>query len=131
MVLGDNQYYYVSLCEEQDSICLIITPDESGVITTIDLEERKQLVNFFGVTLVKIVKSLSKMSEEIKLPVAHVPCPHCNELHIELEVVCATKKRPLRCKTKIPLNYYSDLAERGNTHNAYKLTSYANRLGCM
>ena len=119
MVLGDNQYYYVSLCEEQDSICLIITPDESGVVTNIEYKERRQLVNFFGITLVNIVKSLSKMPEEIKLPVAHVPCPQCNELHIELEVVCATKKRALRCRTKIPLDHYSDLAERGNTHNAF------------
>ena len=113
MVLADDQYYYVSLCEEQDSICLIMTPDENGIITEAGLEERRDLVKFFNVTLVNIVKSLSKKSEEILLPIAHVPCPQCYKLHFTLEFVCATK-RALRCNTKIPLGYYSDLAEKGS-----------------
>ena len=114
MVLADDQYYYVSLCEQQDSICLIMTPDERGIISETGLEERRELVKFFNVILVNIVKSLSKKSEEIQLPIAHVPCPQCYNLHFTLEVVCATKKRALRCKTKIPLDYYSDLAEKGS-----------------
>lgn len=114
MVLGEDQYYYVSLCEEQDSICLIMTPDENGIITDIGLKERRELHKFFDATLINVVKSLSKKSEEIQLPIAHVPCPQCDKLHFRLEVVCATRKRALRCKTKIPLSYCSDLAEKGS-----------------
>ena len=117
MVLADDQYYYVSLCEEQDSICLIMAPDEKGSISETGLVERRHLVKFFDVTLANIVKSLSKKSEEIQLPIAHVPCPQCCKIHFALEVVCATKKRALRCKTKIPLDYYSDLAEKGNSYS--------------
>lgn len=118
MVLGDNQYYYISLREDQDSICLIMTPDEDGIITDAGLEERRKLVKFFKDTLVNIVKSLSKTSEEIQLPIAHVPCPQCDKLHFSLDIVCSAKKRALRCKTKLPLGYYSDLAGKGSEYVA-------------
>ena len=114
MVLGDDQYYYISLCEDQDSVCLIMTPDENSIITDAGYEEQRELIKFFQYTLVSIVKSFSKISEEIQLPIAHVPCPQCDKLHIPLDVVLSTRKRSLRCKTKIPLGYYSDLAEKGN-----------------
>ena len=114
MVLGDDQYYYISLCEDQDSVCLIMTPDEDGIIRDAGYEERKELMKFFQSTLVNIVKSLSKTLEEIQLPVAHVPCPQCDKLHIKLDMVLSTRKRSLRCKTKLPLGYYLDLAEKGN-----------------
>ena len=114
MVLGVDQYYYISLREDQDSVCLIMTPDEGSIITDAGHKERRELMKFFQHTLVSIVKSLSKISEEIQLPIAHVPCPQCDKLHIPLDVVVSTRKRCLRCKTKIPLGYYSDLAEKGN-----------------
>ena len=113
MVLGDDQYYYVSLCEDQGSICLIITPDESQSISVTGLEARRDLIKYVNTTLISIVKSISKVSGEFQLPVAHVPCPQCDKLHFTLEFICAAKKRALRCKTKLPLGYYSDLAEKG------------------
>ena len=116
MVLGDDQYYYISLCEDQDSICLIMTLDETGVTKDAYLEERRELLNFFHVTLKNIVRSLSKMSEEeIKLPIAYVPCPQCSNLHFSLDIVSNAKKRALRCKTKLRFGYYSDLAEGGTS----------------
>ena len=114
MVLGDDQYYYISLREDQESVCLIMTPDENGIITDAGYDERRELMKFFQETLVNIVKSLSKISEGIQLPIAHVPCPQCDKLHFQLDMVLSTRKRSLRCKTKIPLGYYSDLAEKGN-----------------
>ena len=115
MVLGDDQYYYISLREDKDSICLIMTLDENGVTTGAYLKERRELLKFFRNALENVVKSLSKMSEEeIKLPIAYVPCPQCDRLHFSLDFVCNAKKRALRCKTKLRLGYYSDLAERGS-----------------
>ena len=113
MVLGDDQYYYISLREELYSICLIMTLDENGVIKGAHLEERRELLKFFHVSLENIVRSLSKMSEEeIKLPIAYVPCPQCENLHFSLDFV-SNAKRALRCKTKLPSGYYSDLAGGG------------------
>ena len=108
MVLGDDQYYYISLCEDQDSICLIMVSDESAESgNDTGFEERRKLVHDFEKALINIVKSLSKSPEEIQLPTAYIPCPRCNELHLLLEFVCS--KRALRCRTKLPLGYYSDL----------------------
>ena len=113
MVLGDDQYYYISLCEDLESIRLIMTPDEDGNITENGLKERRELVEYFYETLVSVVKSLSKSSEDIHLPTAYVVCPQCDELHFTLDLVLGAKKRALRCKTKLPLGYYSDLAKEG------------------
>ena len=113
MVLGDDQYYYISHCEDQGSICLIMTPDENGIVSDAGLEARRDLINHVNTTLISIVKSISKVSGEFQLPVAYVPCPQCDKLHITLEIVCAAKKRALRCKTKLPLGYYCDLARKG------------------
>ena len=113
MVLGDDQYYYISLCEDQGSICLIMTPDENEQVSDAGLEVRRDLINHINTTLISIIKSISKVSGEFQLPVAYVPCPQCDKLHITLEIVCAAKKRALRCKTKLPLGYYSDLARKG------------------
>ena len=113
MILGEEQYYYISLCEDRDSVRLIMTPDENGITTDAGYEERRELIKFFQHILVRIVKSLSKISEGIQLPIAYVPCPQCDELHIQLDMVVSTRQRCLRCKTKLPPGYYCDLAEKG------------------
>ena len=117
MVLGDNQYYYISLREDQDSICLIMTSDENMIIEDTELEERRELVKYCHETLHKIVNSLSKKPDEICEPTAYVPCPQCDKLHFRLDFVCSAKKRALRCKTKLPFGYYSDLAEKGMVYS--------------
>ena len=118
MVLGEDQYYYISLCEDQDSICLIMTLDEDNNrkgsnIPDIIFEQRIELVEYIRTTLDNIVKSLSKMENEFKSPVPYVPCPQCNRLHLELDIVCNANKRVQRCKTKLPSNYYSNLGRKG------------------
>lgn len=113
MVLGDNQYYYISLNEDQGCICLIMTPDESNDITSDELDQRRELVQYFRTTLINIVKSLSKVADELQTPVPFIPCPQCDRLHFTLDIICNAKKRVLRCKTKLPMGYYSNLAVKG------------------
>ena len=123
MVLGDNQYYYISLCEDLDTIRLIMTPDESGIITDAGLEERRKLLKHFRKSLFTIAKSLSKLPEDIQKPIALIPCPQCNGLHLQLDLVC-NAKRSVRCITKLPPDYYSDLAEKGSIIFIMSLVTY-------
>ena len=118
MVLGEDQYYYISLCEHQGSICLIMTLDEDNNITSdnipdIIFEQRIELVEYIRTTLNNVVKSLSKIDDEFESPVPYVPCPQCDRLHLKLDMVCNPKKRVQRCKTKLPLGYYSNLGRKG------------------
>ena len=114
MVLGDNQYYYISLNEDQGNICLIMTPDENNdIVANNELDQRIELVQYIRATLISIVKSLSKAADELQLPVPYVPCPQCDRLHFKLDFICDAKKRALRCKKKLPMGYYSNLAVKG------------------
>ena len=118
MVLGEDQYYYISLCEDQGSICLIMTLDEDNNIINDNIpdvifEQRIELIEYIRTTLGNIVKSLSKMADEFQSPVPYVPCPQCDRLHLKLDIVRDAKRRVLRCKTKLPNGYYSNLGGKG------------------
>ena len=108
MVLGYDQLYYVSLCEDHHSIRLAITPDEGGEVTPQSLQERWKLIEDFNAKLIKTVKAFMPSSTA---PQCYIPCSLCHKLHLKLEEARADDK-PLRCiKGRLPKDYYSDLRQ--------------------
>ena len=112
LVLGHDQLYYVSLCEDHDSIRLAIIPDEFGKVKPQSLQERWRLIEDFHAKLIETTKTYMPASE---LPQRYVPCSQCSNLHLRLDDIRATHK-PLRCiKGRLPDDYYSDLRQyQGN-----------------
>ena len=107
-MLGRDQLYYVSLCEDHDSIRLAITPDEDGKVKPQSLQERWRLIEDFNAKLIETTKTYMPASE---LPLRYVPCSQCTDLHLRLDDIRATDK-PLRCSEgKLPDDYYSDLRQ--------------------
>jgi len=106
MVLGHDQLYYVSLCEEQHSIRLAITPDEDEIVSPQGLQERWKLIEEFNAKLMESVKAFMPASH---LPQRYIPCSLCPNLHLKLDDIRSDDKR-LHCfKGKLPKDYYSDL----------------------
>ena len=106
MVLGCDQLYYVSLCADQHTIRLAITPDDDGVVTQKGLQERWSLIEDFYAKLMRTVEAFMPAS---KLPQRYIPCSLCPKLHLRLDDIRADDK-PLHCfKGKLPNDYYSDL----------------------
>ena len=114
MVLGDDQLYYVSLCEDHHSIRLAITPDEDGIVTPQGLQERWKLIEEFHAKLMTTVKAFMPSSD---LPQRYIPCSLCPKLHLKLDKIRADGKA-LRCiNGKLPKDYYSDLRQyQGNIY---------------
>ena len=112
MVLGDDQLYYVSLCEDHHSVRLAITPDEDGVVTPQGLQERWNFIEEFNAKLMKTVKAFMPASDP---PQRYIPCSLCPKLHLKLDNVRVDGK-PLRCiNGKLPKDYYSDLRQYQGT----------------
>ena len=108
MVLGNDQLYYVSLCEDHHSIRLVITPDDDGVITPQGLQERWKLIEEFNAKLMNIVKTFMPASDP---PQRYIPCSFCPKLHLKLDDVRVDGKA-LHCMNgKLPKDYYSDLRQ--------------------
>ena len=113
MVLGDDHLYYVSLCEDQYSIRLAITPDTDCTVTSQGLKERWQLIEEFSAKLIKIVKAFMPASD---LPQSYIPCSLCSSLHLKLIDIRANDKALHCINGRLPKDYYSDLRHcQGNT----------------
>ena len=109
MVLGYDQLYYVSLCEDHNSIRLAITPDDDGVVTPQGLQERWRLIEEFNDKLMSAVKAFMPAAD---LPRRYIPCCWCPNLHLNLDAIRADKPSALHCKDgKLPKDYYSDLRQ--------------------
>ena len=119
LVLGTDQLYYVSLCEEYNSIRIAITPDEEGKVTSKGLQERWKLIEYFNTKLREIVKTFMPASD---LPQCYIPCIRCPNLHLKLDSIREISK-PLNCvRGKIPKDYYSDLRQcQGNKTNSFAI----------
>ena len=76
--LGHHQKYYISRCEEKESIQLTITVVGDD---TISVKERKELIDHVTQLLADIMKVFMP---EVKEPMLMVPCPLCPILHITL-----------------------------------------------
>ena len=79
--LGRHQKYYISRCEEKQSIQFTITvkgDDERSV------KERRELIDDMTQLLDNIMKVFMR---EVKKPTLMVPCPLCPILHITLSEV--------------------------------------------
>ena len=108
MVLGSDHLYYVSLSEDHHSIRLAITPDEDGIVTPQDLQERWKLIEYFNTKLMETVKAFMPASD---LPQRFIPCSKCSNLHLRLDDLRANDKR-LHCfNGKLSKDYYSDLRQ--------------------
>ena len=80
--MGAYQKYYISRCEEKQSIQLTITVVGND---TKDGEERKELVDRIS-QLLKDIMDL--FMPKVKKPDVLFHCPLCTSLHITLKDVC-------------------------------------------
>ena len=118
MVLGHDQLYYVSLCEDHHSIRLAITPDEDGKATIQGVQERWKLIEEFNTKLKETVKAFMPASQ---LPQPFIPCSLCPKFHLKLDDVRADDS-PLRCiNGKLPKDYYSDLRQYQGSYTCFLL----------
>jgi len=108
LVLEEDQFYYVILHKRKESICLVFSSDEGETVTDHGVIERLKLFEEFYEKLICTLKAVAK---SLKNPIPYIPCPQCADLHFNLNVIRGTSKRALRCKKKIPLEYYSDFRE--------------------
>ena len=108
--LGVDQKYYISRCEEKQSIQLTITvvgDDEEHI------EERRILIHDITKFLDEIMKVFMPSTKE--KPSLLIPCEFCPKLHILLDDACSGKiifcpnadDKPLAC------GYYRDLLQGG------------------
>ena len=106
LVLGRDQLYYVSLCEDDDSIRLAITPDKNITLTPLSYQERWNLIEYFNTKLMEIVKTFMPASHP---PLRYIPCSNCSKLHLKLDDI-RESDRPLHCvHGRLEEDYYSDL----------------------
>ena len=107
--LGANQKYYISLCEEKQSIQLTITikgNDKKHV------QERRDLINDVTKSLENIMKMFMPGT---KRPSLLIPCALCPILHIPFDDICSGKTIfcPFAGDESLSHDYYSDLLPVG------------------
>ena len=100
--LGRHQKYYISQCEEKQSIQLTIT------VVGDHKKERRELIDDVTELLDNIMKVFMP---EVKKPTLMVPCPLCPILHITLSEVSTgdTIFCPWSDDAPLPSDYYGDL----------------------
>ena len=106
--LGVDQKYYISRCEEKQSIELTISlvgDDEEHV------KERRNLIDDVTKFLDDIMKVFMSATKE--RPSLLIPCPFCPKLHIFLDVTCSGKAIfcPNTNDKTLLRDYYSDLLQ--------------------
>ena len=106
--LGADQKYYISRCEEKQSIQLTITVvgDDKEHI-----EERRNLINDITKLLDDIMKVFMPATKE--RPSLLIPCPFCPVLHVLLDDACSGKAIfcPYAHDKSLPCGYYSSLLQ--------------------
>ena len=109
--LGHHQKYYISRCEEKQSIQLTITVKGDDMIS---VRERRELIDDVTQLLDDIMKVFMR---EVKKPTLMIPCPLCPILHITLSEVSTgdTIFCPRSGDAELPLGYYGDLIPSGST----------------
>ena len=105
MVLDQEQYYCVSLCEELHCIQLSILLLEQNH----SAKHRFELVQYIQS---KLQYLMSEFMQAATRPKAYIPCyfKDCNKLHVELELLCEGQHQHCPFEEKpIPKGYYQDL----------------------
>ena len=104
--LGALQKYYISRCEEKESIQLTITMPVRNDMNS--CEERGELIKDITTLLDDIMKVFMPAA---KKPVLLVSCPKCSTLHITLDAV--RRGNAIFCAASgdadLPPGYYGDL----------------------
>ena len=108
--LGRHQKYYISRCEEKQSIQLTITVKGDDMRS---VRERRELIDDVTHLLDDIMKVFMS---EVKKPMLTVPCPLCPTLHITLSEVSTrnTIYCPRSGDAELPSGYYGDLTPSGS-----------------
>ena len=108
--LGRHQKYYISRCEEKQSIQLTITVKGDDMIS---VRERRELIDDVTQLLDDIMKVFMR---EVKRPTLRVPCPLCPTLHITPSEVFTgdTIYCPQSGDAELPSGYYGDLTPSGS-----------------
>ena len=109
--LGAHQKYYISRCEEKQSIQLTITILGNDMKCT---QERGELIS----DVTKLLDDIMRVfMPAVKRPALFVPCPLCSTLHISLKKVYdgETVFCPLHDDACLQYNYYSDLLPKAST----------------
>ena len=110
MVLGQGQYYCVSLCEQLCSIQLTFLLHGKNH----SAELRFELYQYIQNKLELLMKNFMQASTK---PKAYIPCYYkeCNNLHVELQRLCDGKDQHCPIEEKpVPDHYYCDLFNKGN-----------------
>ena len=101
--LGADQKYYISRCEEKQSIQLTITVvgDDKEHI-----KERRDLINDITKSLDDIMKVFMPAIKD--RPSLLVPCKFCSVLHITLDMISSGNTIYCAIANDQRLGYYSD-----------------------
>ena len=121
MVLGRDQYYRVSVCEEKDSIQLSFILLSGGHHSA---DQRFKLLLYFQHKLEMVMEDFMQASTK---PVAYIPCCFCDELHVELQRLIKRQQQHCASVGKLlPDEHYLDLIINKSTfsylvgkHNNY------------
>ena len=103
--LGAHQKYYISRCEEKQSIQLTITVAGNDAES---VKERSEIIKEVAAMLGRIMKVFMPAA---KSPDIMIPCSKCDKLHIELKHVRGRETIYCPSYDDNPLadGYYSDL----------------------
>ena len=105
MVLGEGQYYFVSLCEELCGIQLTFLLHGKN-------HSAKQRQELFQYILSKIELLMDGFMQASTKPKAYIPCYYqdCTSLHVEVELLCDGEHQHCPIIEKpLPHDYYCDL----------------------
>ena len=104
-MLGNGQYYCLSLSEEKSSIKLsiILLPDNQH-----SSKERKELLDYVQSKLEAVIADFLPAT---KKPVAYIPCCYCDRMHVRLQLLLDGKQQHCSAvKDKpLPKNHYCHL----------------------
>jgi len=110
LILGDDQVYYIGLCDRHESIIVSIAPeDDDKPVTRVGLQERLELIVFIRTKLLELITTFMKASGP---PIPYMPCTRCYQPHIALDDIVGSSKA-LRCRDhkKLNMDYYSGLRQ--------------------
>ena len=107
MSLSRGQHYCISLCEEKYSIQLSFIFLQGGGHLA---EHRIELLQYFQSKLEVVMEDFMSAASK---PVSFIPCCHCSDLHVELQLLLDGEQQvcPNKNMQPIPEQHYCDLVK--------------------